>query len=209
MLFSAHGVGILSAWAPKAPNCYFENSQSPVVKIRVKSSFLLFVLTTYSYDLRNSRNSLVNLPLGDVWNQRVLFFPPIPDIGMIQFLDARQRIDPSWKERNLEIPPEAKKKKLLEVWDRKGVGKAFKLNTVLGPMMPLAHGDGYILAGGWDASAGQESPGQTYIGTSEPSDSRCVFKVFVSTHKKKYCIVDISSEREQQLCWTSTCGWTC
>ena len=66
MLFSAHGVGILSALAPKAPNCYFENSQSPVVKIRVKSSFLLFVLTTYSYDLRNSRNSLVNLPLADV-----------------------------------------------------------------------------------------------------------------------------------------------
>lgn len=93
--FSAHGVGILSAWAPKAPNRYFENfknSQSPVVRIRVKSSFLLFVLTTYSYDLRNSRNSLVNLPLADVWNQRALFFFPIPDIGMIQFLDARQKL---------------------------------------------------------------------------------------------------------------------
>ena len=60
-LFSARGVGvcpvqqqywILSAWAPMEPNRYFKNfknSQSPVVRFRVKSSFLLFVLTTYSY----------------------------------------------------------------------------------------------------------------------------------------------------------------
>ena len=96
----------------------------------------------------------------------------------------------AWRRETWRFHQKPKKKKMLEeVWDGKGVGKAFKLNTVLGPMMPLAHGDGYILAGGWDASAGQESPGQTYIGTSEPSDSRCVFKVFVSTRKKNTALL--------------------